>query len=68
MAPYEVTVTPLDSRTPVLTQVVEINLDWRGHEWNEDGRPPTDMEIAIEVLKRVDGAECPYDCDTCRED
>jgi len=64
MATFEVTVTSIDwvrhpGRTPLLTETIEID---------DDFSDLGDGGTALEVLKLVPGAECPYDCDTCRED
>ena len=64
MATYRVTVEIVDAYNRHRTLLAEHVKT----EPDTDDEPRTSREVAIEVLKLVDGAECPYDCDTCRED
>jgi hypothetical protein len=67
MASYRVHVDILDAYNtprPLLTQTVTV----AGRDEFEDFGEVSDHERAIEVLKLVPGAECPFDCDTCRDD
>lgn len=61
MATFRVTVEIIDAYNtsrPLLIDKIKV----------EDFGDVGDHALAIAILTLVDGAECPFDCDTCKEE